>query len=517
MKINQLLLPIITLSSSVLLNTDRYIDPSLKTYMHVFLQALLIYGLIVLFRKKLLVRIFISLFITISIFTQLAYGAPISVSILMSILNSSTTESVSFIEFNFFILLASLMIFLGLIFSSCPRKSSINSAILTIGLAYLIAPSLTSDQLFSSSNYTNYLKTGLARGHSESLTSIEYVVENLSLRFTPLTSFRAISDSVSVLLYQEKLISSWTEVSSYNSSDLLVIGIGESLRANNLGIYGYKRNTTPNLSKLSSALTIYNYSYAAGTNTWSSIPAALTKVGVKPDLSKSIINLAKDAGYETYWLSNQTKYSQWDFSVTSIAEQADHTFFSSDETDSLETDLVLVTKLQEILISLKSPKKRLIVLNYYGSHMTFTDRYPIEYSHFNGENLLLDQYDNSVLYTDFIQSEVINIVAKYGGKYLFFADHGLGDPKGDIPLMHDVRNNPDIDSIKVPFFLYPKNTMSIKANATISLYYFECIFSQWAKISAAELRNGYCSNALDKKEISFLDSNLILHEVSLPD
>ena len=99
----------------------------------------------------------------------------------------------------------------------------------------------------------------------------------------------------------------------------------------------------------------------------------------------------------------------------------------------------------------------------------------------------------------------------------FFSDHGLGDPKGDIPLMHDVRDNPRLSSIKVPFFTSQNSNLELNTNKVVSLYYFECIFSLWSGISAAELtENNYCNKALNNKKITFVDSNLTLHTVLPP-
>lgn len=517
LKLFSLPMLILAIAISVLFNIDRYDDSFIKASIHVIFQASLIYGLLAISQRWLLIRMIIAFAIVTSLFIQLTYGAPLSVGVVMSVFNSSLSESLSFIQFNLSTFLMLFVFLLGMILFNLPTRKSFNAALVIIGLSYLVMPSLVSSQaLLSSLDYTSYRETGLARGHSELFTSVEYIVhKNMSLRFPPLSSLRGITDTISFMSQQAELSSTWTEVSSDGSSRLLVIGIGESLRADNLGIYGYTRNTTPKLSKLLDSLNIYRHAYAAGTNTWSSIPAALTMTGARPDLSKSVVNLAKDAGYETFWFSNQAKYSEFDFSVSSIAEQADHVYFSSNEKAGLEYDSILVSKLLETLKGSKSARKRLIILNFYGSHANFSDRYPSEYSYFNGDNLRLDLYDNSVLYTDFIQSEVINIVSKYGGKYLFFADHGLGHPEGNIPFKHDVRNNPNIDSIKVPLFTHPKTKMNIKSDEVVSLYYFECIFSEWAGISAAELRNGYCNNALNKNEITFVDANLLLHEISL--
>ncbi len=513
-----LLLPLLTVIISILINLEKYSDSYINATFNVLLQSTIIYGLLAVFRKWLLIRIVIAFFIVTALFVQLTYDAPLSVGVVMSILNSSTHESLSFIQFNFAVFILSFLFFFGMSFFYIPPKKNLHRLLLVVGVVYLVTPTLaSSNQLLASSEYKFYIKTGMARGHSELFTTIEYLVQDMSYRFPLLASIRGVTDTISLMSKKTELSSTWSEVYSDGSAGLLVIGIGESLRAGNLGVYGYGRNTTPRLSELSNDLAIYKHAYSAGVNTWGSVPTALTLAGMRADLSKSIINLAKDAGFETYWFSNQARFSQWDFSVSSIAEQADHVYFSSDEEAGADLDSILIEKLSNALKASSQSKKRLIVLHFYGSHTSFSDRYPPEYEYFNGKNKLLDEYDNSVLYTDFVQSRIINIVAEHGGKYLFFADHGLGDPEGDVPLKHDVRRTPDIDSLKVPLIVYPKEETSVDTEEIVSLYYFECFFSEWSGISAAELRNGYCDAVFDGKKVDFVDSNLVLHTTTVLD
>ena len=160
----------------------------------------------------------------------------------------------------------------------------------------------------------------------------------------------------------------------------------------------------------------------------------------------------------------------------------------------------------------KPDEKVLIVLNFYGSHAGFKDRYPEGYEKFQGINRRLDQYDNTVLYTDYILSQTLDISSKYGAKFIYFSDHGLANHQGDMPLKHDVRDNPHIDSMRVP--LISNSDLNIDTNNVTNLFYFECIFSDWSGISAKELGGDYCKESLGDKRITFYDSQLKLRRVS---
>jgi heptose-I-phosphate ethanolaminephosphotransferase len=499
------------------MNLSKFDDSFIKAIIHIFLQFFLLMGLIILVQKKIF-RFVIAIFLSIGLFTQLSYDSTLSVSLVMSIFNTSLGESVSFIKFNLITLLLTILFIVSLTISPIQKRNPIYILLKILGGGYLLFPAiLSASALYSSEDHDDYIKSGLARGYSTSYSSFEYIIsEDISLRLPALKTFKGITDSIAFFSQQVDLASTWKNVTSNNpNDDLLVLGIGESLRADNLGVYGYSRNTTPYLSQKLNSLSLFENTYSAGTNTWSSIPATLTKATLSPDLSKSIINLAKDAGYITYWISNHAQASHWDFSISAIAEQADHTFFFSNDEGGEVYDIKLLDKLKKIIANRNN--KTLVVLHFYGSHMSFEDRYPEQYSQFQSDNTSLDQYDNSILYTDYVQEETIKLVSSNKGKYLFFADHGLGSPDGDIPLKHDVRKQPELSSLKVPLFTFPKMN-NIDDKQVISLYYFECIFSQWSEISSTDLtENNYCNDAMKSNKVHFIDSNLKKHISSIED
>jgi glucan phosphoethanolaminetransferase (alkaline phosphatase superfamily) len=499
---------------SALLHAEKF-SGSFKTgIVHTLLLSLFLFGLFGYLIKNRIARSIVGSIFAIHLFMQLAYDSSLSVSALMSVLNSSPAESASFIYSNFSVFIISILLTIAIILLRLPEKKYLYGLFLLVGSTYILAPLLRED----TSGFFDELhrQVSNAMDLNESYEKFDYYLERASGRLPPLKSIQGGIHSAVFMSQNEETRSSWTNVTSTDSPELLVIGIGESLRAENLGIYGYKRETTPQLRSLQNQLTIYQNAFSAGTNTWNSVPASLTKVNGRADLSKSIINLAKDAGYQVLWLSNQTQYSLWDFSVTSIANQANYTYFSANDSDEIYYDSVIIDELEKVLKIPTPNKKRLIILNFYGSHSIFSDRYPEHYSHFNGTDQLIDEYDNSVLYTDALQSKLISLISQYGGKYLFYADHGLGSPDGDVPLMHDVRATPDIDSLKVPLFTYPKEDLGFSNTDLISLFYFECIFSAWSGINATELDQGYCADKLKPKKISYIDSNLLLNEVSAP-
>ena len=84
----------------------------------------------------------------------------------------------------------------------------------------------------------------------------------------------------------------------------VVLIIGESMRKDYMSAFGYPLPTTPFLNK-ANGIFYRNY-ISTAPNTFLSLPRTLAlSSGVNVDISHNIINLAKQAGYETFWLSNQ--------------------------------------------------------------------------------------------------------------------------------------------------------------------------------------------------------------------
>jgi glucan phosphoethanolaminetransferase (alkaline phosphatase superfamily) len=501
----------------IIINLYKPADTLIKLLLHAFLQTSMLYGLICITQRSTIFKVTLITSIISAFFIQLAYGSPMSVGALISAISTSPEEAFAFVKFNLFVILFSIFIFSIFLILPLIQKNNISNSLTIIGFCYLIIPTVTDS--FSEDAQTQkkvYLNSGIARGYSSWYSIVEYyVVEKTAWRLPPLHILRAITDTYHILYSEVVLESTWSNVkATKDSPSLLVIGIGESLRAGNMSLYGYHRETTPLLDRIPE-LEVIQHVTSAGTNTYGSVPASLTKFDNTNDLSKSIINLAKDAGYKTYWLSNQAKFSQWDFSVSAIADQADYSFFLSNDEAGVQYDNVLFEKLSEIITLPKTNDKRLVILHFYGSHMNFSDRYPVEFSRFNSTNKLLDAYDNSILYTDYIQSKIIKLLEEVQGEYMFFADHGLGDPDGQMSLSHDLRLPPKLSSLKVPLVISSKRELELEKYRGFSLFYFECIFSFWSGITASELTaDDYCKKAIGQSSITYVDSNMSVNSLN---
>ena len=84
----------------------------------------------------------------------------------------------------------------------------------------------------------------------------------------------------------------------------LVLVIGETVRPDHLGIYGYARDTTPGLSALRDELLLFRDVASTAHWTEAAVPGI---VGRKLDDRREagLVRTLREAGYHTAWLSNQ--------------------------------------------------------------------------------------------------------------------------------------------------------------------------------------------------------------------
>ncbi|MGH8338484.1 MAG: sulfatase-like hydrolase/transferase, partial [Gammaproteobacteria bacterium] len=118
------------------------------------------------------------------------------------------------------------------------------------------------------------------------------------------------------------------------ASEVYVIIVGETSRRANWSLYGYARATTPYLETMGNDLIPFDRVTSNATNTILSLPLALTRATpATPGIArsqKSIVALLKEAGFDTFWVSNQERSILTSNPISEIAFDADHVSFTSD-------------------------------------------------------------------------------------------------------------------------------------------------------------------------------------------
>ena len=225
---------------------------------------------------------------------------------------------------------------------------------------------------------------------------------------------------------------------AYTSVDSLnvVLVLGESLRADHLALNGYTRNTTPFLSRDSNVIS-YPHIYTIPYYTHTSIPHLLTRAdSISPDRAyeeESFISLFKQAGYKTCWIANQESVPTYVY----FMNECDTLIYVNGGKSLYIFDKWLDGDLLPDYRNALDPEnpKTLTILHTIGSHWWYNAHYPDSFEIFkpviksrviktNTQEEMINSYDNTILYTDFVIHQFINELKERCAILFYIADHG---------------------------------------------------------------------------------------------
>jgi heptose-I-phosphate ethanolaminephosphotransferase len=285
---------------------------------------------------------------------------------------------------------------------------------------------------------------------------------------------------------------------------IYVLVLGESTTRNHLGVYGHYRETTPNLMAMKEDLSIFNDVISPHAFSIGSLKKVLTLNNFKETSESSIIQLMNQAGFKTFWLSNQRPIGLSESLITKTSKAADvYQYTNTAITGSITPyDEVLFPYLEK---ALNDPSdKKFIVLHILGTHLRYKNRYPIEFnkfiekpkSKFNSDLALSrrNNYDNAVLYNDFFVANVIkNVKSKLEESYvIYFSDHGE-ELHGVRDFAGHLDDNPTKSMFEIPFILWrsekfiENNELILETNRPYVLDDFIHSLSDLSKIEFDEL------------------------------
>lgn len=253
----------------------------------------------------------------------------------------------------------------------------------------------------------------------------------------------------------------------------IVLVIGESVGANHWGLDGAQRNTTPRLSQVQGLINFPDATSAAAA-TRISLPFMLTPLKPGQDLSrngpgKSLVSAFAEAGYRTWWISNQAAIGRYDTPVATYPREAQVRRFISlgDMSTRSAYDGELVGEVER---ALREPAAhRLIVVHQLGSHWDYAQRYPAGFGQWQPtmqpgrrwnplardmKSEIINAYDNSILYTDSVLADLIAMLDRHGepAALLYASDHGQALFAGScLTTGHGLLST---TNFHVPFFVW---------------------------------------------------------------
>ncbi|MFZ3025318.1 MAG: phosphoethanolamine transferase CptA [Pseudomonas sp.] len=252
----------------------------------------------------------------------------------------------------------------------------------------------------------------------------------------------------------------------------LVLVIGESTNRQRMSLYGYPRATTPKLDKLREQLAVFDNVVTPRPYTIEALQQVLTFADEQnPDAyltTPSIMNMMKQAGYKTYWITNQQTMTKRNTMLTTFSKQADEQVYLNNNLNqnARQYDGDVLKPFGKILAD--SAPRKFVIIHLLGTHMSYKYRYPAEYDQFTDRQGVPDwvtddqlptynSYDNAVLYNDFVVSSLIEqfSASKPNGFLLYLADHGeavFDSPKGNVLGRNE--GKPTAPMYTIPFMLW---------------------------------------------------------------
>ena len=249
---------------------------------------------------------------------------------------------------------------------------------------------------------------------------------------------------------------------------VVVLVIGESARAKNFSLYGYARQTTPQLSAL--PVVVMPNARSCATYTTESIRCMLSHLGADGSFAtpfEPLPSYLQRHGVDVAWRSNN--WGEPRLEVGNYLKAADlRRSCNGGDCTRLDYDEVLLHQLQE-QIAKSTAKKTFIVLHQSGSHgPQYHTKYPPEFEIFKPvcktvelssctSQELVNAYDNSVMYTDYLLAKLIsqlNALKDTSAVMIYASDHGESLGENGLYL-HGTPNAiaPDVQR-DIPFIVW---------------------------------------------------------------
>lgn len=253
---------------------------------------------------------------------------------------------------------------------------------------------------------------------------------------------------------------------------LIILVIGETVRASNWGLNGYQRQTTPKLAKYN----VINFSEvtSCGTSTAISIPCMFSPYGlhdynkIRIKKSESLLHILQHANIPVLWRDNQAGCQGVCNGLT-----YEHTLCKTWQC----YDSALFLHLQEKIKNTKTDQ--LIVLHMLGNHGPgYFKRYPNSFKHWQPtcdsnditrctKKFIVNTYDNAILYTDTLLARAIDKLSSihsHDTALIYLSDHGESLGENNRFLHGSPYNIAPKEQKKVPLIMWLSRGLMTRLN-----------------------------------------------------
>ncbi|WP_282271130.1 phosphoethanolamine--lipid A transferase [Stenotrophomonas sp. PS02298] len=220
---------------------------------------------------------------------------------------------------------------------------------------------------------------------------------------------------------------------------LLVLVVGETVRAQNWGLNGYARQTTPELAQ--TGVINFPDMHSCGTSTEVSLPCMFSPFGrhdydeKKIRGHQSLLHVLEHAGIATLWRDNQS-------GCKGVCDGLEIQRLDDATTQDLCADGRCMDEilLENLAAQVRAkPGDRVVVLHQLGNHgPSYFQRYPVQFRQFAptcdtadlgkcSREDIVNSYDNAIRYTDhFLTRTIASLrgMEDYDTAMIYLSDHG---------------------------------------------------------------------------------------------
>ena len=218
----------------------------------------------------------------------------------------------------------------------------------------------------------------------------------------------------------------------------VVFIIGETTRWDHMGLFGYGRDTTPELAKEKNLVAFRGYS--CDTATKLSLRCMFVRQGGASDnpqrtvKEQNVFAVLHQLGFTGDLLAMQSEL--WFYSNTMANNIAYREQIGAEPRNRGKSvdDMLLADELKNVLARSGVDGKHLIIIHTKGSHFNYTQRYPRNFAKWKPECVnvddkctkaeLINSYDNSITYVDHFLVNVFDQMRDKKAIVFFASDHG---------------------------------------------------------------------------------------------
>ncbi len=387
--------------------------------------------------KRIFKPVLISLFMISSAITYFMnqYGIVIDIGMLRNTVETNTTEVLGLMSPWLFLYMALLGVLPSWLLWKTPvdyrpwPRELLFKGLIGMGCALLLGTVALLNYQGLSSLFRNHHELRLLVTPSNYLSAtFSYVREQVSSAQQP---FNRLGEDA-------RRTAQWDK---HSRKSLTVLVIGESARAENFGLLGYSRDTTPRLARENDVIAFGDV-HSCGTETAVSVPCMFSGMGrqsynaATAKNREGLLDVVQRAGFDVIWRDNQSgcKGTCDRVQFQDVSNMNDPALCADNEC----RDEIL---LRDVLVDIDHLQRdTVLVLHQMGSHgPEYYKRYPKAFEKFTpvcesnalsdcSRESIVNAYDNTLLYTDHVLASLIDVLRRNQDKVdtamLYLSDHG---------------------------------------------------------------------------------------------